>query len=107
MRKSQKVSPKLIPLNIPTRVGFQTPFINIMLDLNVTPVLRDDRVIVSGVELREIYAEFQPEMDMINRAFVEVMMEGDAKGRVFAFPIPSYNITEDFNWDNPGLVMMV
>ena len=90
-------------INIPTRVGFQTPFTNITLDLEVSPILSTQQVIVGGSPQKETYAEFQPEMDMINRAFAEVMMEGDARGRVFTFPIPTYNITKDFNWDNPNL----
>ncbi len=90
-------------INIPTRVGFQTPFTNITLDLNVPSTLRDLPVIIGGRPLDETYAAYQPEMDMINRGFAEVMMEGDARGRVFTFPIPTYNITEDFDWDNPNL----
>ncbi len=90
-------------INIPTRVGFQTPFTNITLDLYVPSILKDQPVIVGGEDREETYAQFQPEMDMINRAFAEVMMAGDAKGRVFTFPIPTYNITEDFDWDNPNL----
>ncbi len=93
-------------INIPTRVGFQTPFTNITLDLNVSPILKDYRVVIGGEEHKETYSDFQPEMDMINRAFAEVMMEGDAKGRVFTFPIPTYNITSDFDWDNPNLEMV-
>ena len=90
-------------INIPTRVGFQTPFTNITMDLTVPSTLRDHPVVVGGREQPETYGEFQPEMDAINRAFAEVMMEGDAKGRVFTFPIPTYNITADFDWDNPNL----
>jgi ribonucleoside-triphosphate reductase (formate) len=90
-------------INIPTRVGFQTPFTNITLDLEVPSSLRRQHVIVEGTEQRETYGEFQPEMDLINKAFAEVMMEGDAKGRVFTFPIPTYNITPDFDWENPNL----
>ena len=90
-------------INIPTRVGFQTPFTNITLDLHPPAVLRNSPVVVGGVERAETYAEFQPEMDAINRAFAEVMMEGDAKGRVFTFPIPTYNLTADFDWENPNL----
>ncbi len=90
-------------INIPTRVGFQTPFTNITMDLSVPSILRDQPVIVGGRELDATYAEFQPEMDLINRAFAEVMMAGDAKGRVFTFPIPTYNITPDFDWNNPNL----
>ena len=89
--------------NIPTRVGFQTPFTNITMDLYVPSIMKDHPIIIGGKELEETYAGFQPEMDLINRAFAEVMMEGDAKGRVFTFPIPTYNITEDFDWDNPNL----
>jgi len=90
-------------INIPTRVGFQTPFTNITLDLKVSPIFERQEVIVGGEPQKETYGEFQPEMDMINRAFAEVMMEGDAKGRVFTFPIPTYNITREFDWDNPNL----
>ena len=93
-------------INIPTRVGFQTPFTNITMDLNVPSTLKDSPVILGGIELEETYAEFQPEMDMINKAFAEVMIAGDAKGRVFTFPIPTYNITDDFDWDNPNLEMV-
>jgi ribonucleoside-triphosphate reductase (formate) len=90
-------------INIPTRVGFQTPFTNITLDLGAPSTLRDVPVVVGGREQPETYGEFQAEMDLINRAFAEVMMEGDAKGRVFTFPIPTYNLTADFAWDNPTL----
>jgi len=90
-------------INIPTRVGFQTPFTNITMDLYVPSMLKDQPVIVGGEDREETYGDFQPEMDMINRAFAEVMMEGDARGRVFTFPIPTYNITKDFDWDNPNL----
>ena len=90
-------------INIPTRVGFQTPFTNITMDLYVPDMLKDQPVIVGGRDREETYGEFQPEMDLINRAFAEVMMEGDAKGRVFSFPIPTYNITVDFDWNNPNL----
>ncbi len=90
-------------INIPTRVGFQTPFTNITLDLHPPSTLKDTAVVVGGVERPETYGEFQAEMDLINRAFAEVMMQGDAKGRVFTFPIPTYNLTADFDWDNPNL----
>jgi len=90
-------------INIPTRVGFQTPFTNITMDLFVPSILKKVPVVLGGQEQEEIYGQFQPEMNMINRAFAEVMMEGDAKGRVFTFPIPTYNITADFDWDNPEL----
>ena len=90
-------------INIPTRVGFQTPFTNITLDLNVPGILKDHPVIIAGERRKKTYGQFQAEMDMINRAFAEVMMEGDARGRVFTFPIPTYNITADFDWENPKL----
>ncbi len=90
-------------INIPTRVGFQTPFTNITMDLNVPATLKDSPVIIGGKYREDTYAAFQEEMDMINAAFAAVMMEGDAKGRVFTFPIPTYNITRDFDWNNPNL----
>ena len=90
-------------LNVPTRVGFQTPFTNLTMDLTPCGTLADAPVIVGGQPQRETYADFQPEMDLLNRAFAEVMLEGDARGRVFTFPIPTYNITRDFAWDNPVL----
>jgi len=90
-------------INIPTRVGFQTPFTNITMDLYVPEILKDVPVIIGGEDRLATYADFQKEMNMINLAFAEVMMDGDAKGRVFTFPIPTYNITPDFDWDNPNL----
>ncbi|MFZ7125163.1 MAG: ribonucleoside triphosphate reductase [Desulfobacterales bacterium] len=90
-------------INIPTRVGFQTPFTNITMDMVVPSALKDHPVIIGGAYRESVYGDFQPEMDVLNRAFAEVMMEGDAKGRVFTFPIPTYNITRDFDWDNPNL----
>jgi len=93
-------------INIPTRVGFQTPFTNITMDLYVPSILKDHPVVVGGRTRDITYADFQPEMDLINKAFAEVMMEGDAKGRVFTFPIPTYNITADFDWENPNLEMI-
>ncbi len=89
-------------VNIPTRVGFQAPFTNITMDLNIPKYLKNDAVIVGGKAQNKTYGEFQKEADMINKAFAEVMMEGDASGRVFTFPIPTYSITKDFDWDNPN-----
>ena len=88
-------------VNIPTRVGFQTPFTNITLDLQAPNTLADQAVIMGGDLQNETYGQFQTEMDMFNRAFLEVMTAGDAKGRVFTFPIPTYNMTADFDWDAP------
>jgi ribonucleoside-triphosphate reductase len=87
-------------INIPTRVGFQTPFTNITLDMYVPKMLQQTPVIVAGQDQDTVYGDYQPEMDMLNQAFAEVMMEGDNKGRVFTFPIPTYNITKDFNWED-------
>ena len=90
-------------LNVPTRVGFQTPFTNITMDLIPPKILEGLPAIVGGKAMNKAYGEFQKEMDMLNRAFAEVMLEGDATGKVFPFPIPTYNITRDFHWDNDVL----
>lgn len=90
-------------MNIPTRVGFQTPFTNITLDLNPPKLLGKECVIRGGELMPEKYGDFQKEMDLFNKMLAEVMMEGDANGRVFTFPIPTYNITKNFDWDNPVL----
>ena len=90
-------------LNVPTRVGFQTPFTNITMDLTVPSYFKDEFVTIGGEIKEETYSNFQSEMNMINKAFFEIMMEGDATGQVFTFPIPTYNITKDFNFDNPEL----
>jgi len=90
-------------INVPTRVGFQTPFTNVTLDVTVPRYYAGQNVMVGGELHRETYGEFQEEMNLFNRAFLQVMAEGDAKGRVFTFPIPTYNITRDFNWDDPNL----
>ena len=91
----------LFNLAVPTRVGFQTPFTNITLDLKVPSYMKDEPVIIGGEMKKETYKEFQKEMDMLNIVFAELMIEGDASGRPFTFPIPTYNITKDFDWDNP------
>lgn len=96
----------LFNINVPTRVGFQTPFTNVTFDLVVPKTYADEAVIIGGEPQTATYREFQPEMDLFNRAFLEVMYEGDAAGRVFTFPIPTYNITPDFDWDNPSLDML-
>lgn len=89
-------------MNVPTRVGFQTPFTNITLDLTPPSYFAEQPVIRGGVPQEETYGDFQEEIDMFNRAFLEVMMEGDAKGRIFTFPIPTFNITRDFWKNNNG-----
>ena len=88
-------------LNVPTRVGFQCPFSNLTFDIKPPRTLRDQAVIIGGQPMDATYGEFQAEMDMLNLAFCEVMMEGDKKGRVFTFPIPTINVTKDFEWDSP------
>ncbi|MDD3679379.1 MAG: ribonucleoside triphosphate reductase [Candidatus Shapirobacteria bacterium] len=90
-------------MNVPTRVGFQTPFSNLSLDIHPTEMVGEETVIIGGKPTKDKYKEFQKEMDMINRAFAETMMEGDYQGRVFTFPIPTYSITKDFDWDNKNL----
>lgn len=87
-------------LNVPTRVGFQCPFSNLTFDLKAPSTLKDQPVIIGGKLMKETYGEFQEEMDILNQAFCEVMEEGDRKGRVFTFPIPTINITKDFDWNS-------
>ncbi|MCD6403827.1 MAG: ribonucleoside triphosphate reductase [Nanoarchaeota archaeon] len=97
----QEMQRFLFNMNVPTRVGFQTPFTNITVDLKVPKFMEDAPVIFGGKFMKDTYGDFQEEMDLLNRAFCEVMMEGDANNRVFTFPIPTYNITKEFDWDNP------
>lgn len=99
----QAVQEFVFNLNVPTRVGFQTPFTNITLDLRPPANLAREAAIVGGQPTNTTYADFQAEMDMFNRAFLEVMAEGDARGRVFTFPIPTYNITKEFDWEDETL----
>jgi ribonucleoside-triphosphate reductase len=99
----QAVQEFVFNINVPTRVGFQTPFTNLTMDLTPSPALREQPVVIGGEMQSATYGEFQQEMDLLNRAFAEVMLEGDAKGRVFTFPIPTYNVTADFDWQNPTL----
>jgi len=87
-------------MNVPTRVGFQTPFTNITLDLEIPNNMKDTAVIIGGELQETTYGDYQHEMNIFNKAFAEVMTEGDACGRIFSFPIPTYNITKDFDWDN-------
>jgi len=88
---------------VATRVGFQTPFTNVTLDLQPPATMANEPVTIGGRLQDETYGEFQEEMTMFNSAFLEVLAEGDAKGRVFSFPIPTYNISKDFDWEAPGL----
>lgn len=91
---------------VPTRVGFQTPFLNVSLDIKVPSHLAKQPVIIGGEPQNETYGEFQPEMDMFIKAFYEGLMEGDASGRPFTFPIPTVSIGKDFDWDNQSLIPM-
>ncbi|OZI22944.1 ribonucleoside triphosphate reductase [Bordetella genomosp. 7] len=93
-------------LNVPSRWGTQTPFTNLTFDLTCPADLREQIPYIGGAEMPFSYGELQAEMDMINRAYIEVMMAGDAKGRVFTFPIPTYNITADFDWDHPNTELL-
>ena len=99
----QAIQEFVFNINVPTRVGFQTPFTNITMDLTVPKIYKDQAVIIGGEAQDSTYSDYQNEMNMINEAFLEVMSEGDAKGRVFTFPIPTYNITRNFDWENPVL----
>jgi ribonucleoside-triphosphate reductase len=89
-------------LNVPSRWGTQTPFTNLTFDWVCPADLRELAPYIGGEEMPFCYGELQAEMDLINRAYIEVMMAGDALGRVFTFPIPTYNITNDFDWDHPN-----
>jgi ribonucleoside-triphosphate reductase len=94
-------------MNVPTRVGFQTPFTNLTFDLTVPRFMQEEGVIVGGQIRDKVYGDFVEEMTMLNRAYIEVMSHGDKKGRVFTFPIVTYNITEDFDWDRQELFELV
>jgi len=91
---------------VPTRVGFQTPFLNVSIDIQPPEFLASQPVIIGGKPQVETYGQFQEEMKIFNKAFYEVLMEGDAMGRPFTFPIPTVSITKDFDWDSPDLVPM-
>ncbi len=101
-RVKQDIQKLIFGLNVPSRWGWQTPFSNLTFDWTVPEDMRNRRVIVGGQELDSTYGDYQKEMNMINRAFLELMFEGDQKGRVFTFPIPTYNLTRDFDWDSPN-----
>jgi ribonucleoside-triphosphate reductase len=96
----QSIQELVYNLNVPSRWGTQTPFTNLTFDWTCPDDLRDQIPVVGGQTMPFTYGDLQPEMDMINRAYIEVMTEGDAKGRVFTFPIPTYNITPDFPWES-------
>ena len=96
----------LFNMATPTRVGFQCPFSNITLDLTPSPSFAKQPAIIGGLPQDKTYGEFQEEMNMLNKAFYEVMLEGDRNQRVFTFPIPTVSITKNFDWDNPNLEAM-
>ncbi|HNR80989.1 MAG TPA: ribonucleoside triphosphate reductase [Candidatus Pacearchaeota archaeon] len=96
----------LFNMATPTRVGFQCPFSNVTLDLTPSPSFAKQPVIIGGAPQDKTYGEFQEEMNMLNRAFYEVMLEGDKNQRVFTFPIPTVSITKNFDWDNPAMEPM-
>ncbi len=98
----QSIQELIYNLNVPSRWGTQTPFTNLTFDWTCPEDLRDQVPVIAGEEMPFTYGELGPEMNMVNRAYIEVMMAGDNKGRVFTFPIPTYNITPDFDWDNPN-----
>lgn len=93
-------------VNVPSRWGTQTPFTNLTFDWTCPEDLKESQPIIAGEEMDYTYSELQPEMDMINKAFIEVMMKGDAKGRLFTFPIPTYNITPDFPWESENTTLL-
>jgi ribonucleoside-triphosphate reductase len=88
-------------MNVPTRVGFQTPFTNVTLDLTIPEFMKNEPIAFSGKMMDTTYGSMQAEMEMFNTAYANIMSQGDSKSRVFTFPIPTYNITKDFGWDSP------
>ncbi len=98
---NQAVQEFVFNLNVPTRTGYQTPFTNITMDLNIPRFMQGEPAVVGGQELDTQYGDYQEEVEMINNAFAEVLLAGDACGRGFTFPIPTYNISEEFDWKSP------
>ena len=99
-RVKQDIQKLIFGLNVPSRWGWQTPFSNLTFDWMIPEDMKDKRVVVGGKERDSTYGEYQAEVDMINRAFLELMIEGDHQGRVFTFPIPTYNLTPNFDWES-------
>ena len=102
----QNIQEFIFNLNVPSRWGTQTPFTNLTFDIHCPDDLKDQHPLIGGKEVDFTYGELQKEMDMINRAYIEVMIEGDAQGRIFTFPIPTYNITDDFDWGSENSRLM-
>lgn len=101
-RVKQDIQKLIFGLNVPSRWGWQTPFSNLTFDWTVPSDMKDKRVIIGGEEQDSTYGDYQEEMNLINRAFLELMREGDPQGRVFTFPIPTFNLTRNFDWDSPN-----
>ncbi|MFC1711761.1 ribonucleoside triphosphate reductase [Patescibacteria group bacterium] len=97
----QEMQRLVFSLNIPSKWGFEMPFTNFTFDIKAAGDLAKEKVVIGGKEQKTTYGDYQKEMDMINKAFLEVMLEGDDLGRIFTFPIPTYNLTKDFDWDSP------
>jgi ribonucleoside-triphosphate reductase len=93
-------------LNVTSRWGGQSPFSNITLDWNVPEDLKNEKIVFGGKTLNDTYSDYKEEIDLINKAFIEVMLEGDAQKRPFTFPIPTYNLTKDFNWDSENTKLL-
>jgi ribonucleoside-triphosphate reductase len=102
----QNIQQLIFSLNIPSRWGSQFPFSNLTFDWVVPEDLKDEPAIIGGKPQEYTYGDCQKEMNMINKAFLEVMIEGDAKGRMFSFPIPTYNLTKDFDWESENTKML-
>ena len=102
----QSIQELIYNLNVPSRWGTQTPFTNLTFDWVCPEDLREQIPVIGGKEMPFSYGELQTEMDMINRAYIEVMTTGDAKGRVFTFPIPTYNMTPDFPWESENATLL-
>jgi ribonucleoside-triphosphate reductase (formate) len=98
----QDVQKLIFGLNVPSRWGWQTPFSNLTFDWTIPDDMKNKKAVVGGKELDSCYGDYQAEVDMFNKAFLELMVEGDHQGRVFTFPIPTYNLTKDFDWDSPN-----
>jgi ribonucleoside-triphosphate reductase len=101
LQVKQALQEFIFNINVPTRVGFQCPFSNLTFDIVVPQTLKHEPVVIGGQYTGAVYGDFQAEMDVFNLAFCEVMLEGDARGRVFTFPIPTINVTKAFDWDSP------
>ncbi len=102
----QSLQSFIFGVNTPSRWGSQAPFTNITLDWTVPGDMKYKPAVVGGKELDFTYGDCQEEMDIINKAFIELMLTGDANGRGFQYPIPTYNLTRDFNWTSPNAKLL-